>query len=105
MDTADLALRLLRCACPGRRLGCVRIRRANLTTRQIFRDQLVERFPDEGKRNGDHHTTTSHRGVVHGPRLDEPRLIGTRCTESGTYFFPPETHDVAGSRVRRLRRS
>ena len=22
---------------------------------------------------------------------DEPRLIGTRCTDSGTYFFPPET--------------
>ena len=22
---------------------------------------------------------------------DEPRLIGTRCTRSGTYFFPPET--------------
>lgn len=22
---------------------------------------------------------------------DEPRLIGTRCVESGTYFFPPET--------------
>ncbi|HBX78636.1 MAG TPA: benzoylsuccinyl-CoA thiolase [Acidimicrobiaceae bacterium] len=21
---------------------------------------------------------------------DEPRLIGTRCTQSGTYFFPPE---------------
>jgi uncharacterized OB-fold protein len=21
---------------------------------------------------------------------DEPRLIGTRCTDSGTYFFPPE---------------
>lgn len=21
----------------------------------------------------------------------EPRLIGTRCSESGTYFFPPET--------------
>ena len=21
---------------------------------------------------------------------DEPHLIGTRCTESGTYFFPPE---------------
>ena len=22
---------------------------------------------------------------------DEPHLIGTRCAESGTYFFPPET--------------
>ncbi|MFN8051696.1 MAG: OB-fold domain-containing protein [Acidimicrobiales bacterium] len=22
---------------------------------------------------------------------DEPRLIGTRCSESGTVFFPPET--------------
>ena len=22
---------------------------------------------------------------------DEPRLIGTRCTRSGTYFFPPES--------------
>jgi uncharacterized OB-fold protein len=22
---------------------------------------------------------------------DEPRLIGTRCSKSGTYFFPPET--------------
>lgn len=22
---------------------------------------------------------------------DEPHLIGTRCTDSGTYFFPPET--------------
>lgn len=22
---------------------------------------------------------------------DEPRLIGTKCTESGTIFFPPET--------------
>ena len=22
---------------------------------------------------------------------DEPRLIGTKCVESGTYFFPPET--------------
>lgn len=22
---------------------------------------------------------------------DEPRLLGTRCTDSGTYYFPPET--------------
>ena len=22
---------------------------------------------------------------------DEPRLLGTRCRESGTYYFPPET--------------
>ena len=22
---------------------------------------------------------------------DEPRLIGTKCVDSGTYFFPPET--------------
>jgi len=22
---------------------------------------------------------------------DEPRLLGTRCTQSGTYYFPPET--------------
>ena len=22
---------------------------------------------------------------------DEPRLIGTRCSKSGTYYFPPET--------------
>ena len=22
---------------------------------------------------------------------DEPRLLGTRCSESGTFFFPPET--------------
>lgn len=22
---------------------------------------------------------------------DEPKLVGTRCVDSGTYFFPPET--------------
>ena len=74
----------------------------NLTCRQIivWPPEQCRRNPSTDSAQGAHMaelTTTPHdrdRGLVHrcpSPiPANNPHLIGTRCTGSGTYFFPPE---------------